>query len=52
MIPALPPRLHRDGTLAPEQPGPAIAHCGAWWPLTMLPWDCPRCGERLGVAAS
>lgn len=34
---------------APEIPGPAIAHCGAWHPLTALPWWCPQCGALLGL---
>ena len=28
-IAALPPRLNEDETLAPDIPGPAIAHCDA-----------------------
>lgn len=32
-------------------PGPnRIAHCGAWHPLTTLPWCCPQCGAVVGQA--
>ena len=27
-----------------------IAHCGAWHPLTTLPWSCPQCGAVVGQA--
>lgn len=28
----------------PHTPGPAIAHCGDWWPVTTLPACCGQCG--------
>ena len=29
---------------APQPPLPAIAHCGAWHPITAVPVRCGTCG--------
>lgn len=47
-IPARPPRLNETNALPPDLAGPALAHCGAWYPLTTLPWACPHCGAVVG----
>lgn len=47
---AKPPRLHESNDCAPDIPGPAVAHCGAWHPLTALPWWCPVCGDCVGLS--
>lgn len=49
-IPARPPRLNETNDLAPDLAGPAMAHCGAWHPLTTLLWCCPHCGAVVGQA--
>lgn len=48
-VAAHPPRLNEANDLAPSIPGPAIAHCRAWWPIDRLPWWCPACGALLGL---